>query len=153
MTFIEDTKSGGWGFIARDDTGAVLAAGTRNIQSLANPLQAEATVCFQAIKFAVEKNIMYIESDTDCQVLKTALLSKDWDAAFKGVVIREVKFLISSDFSVVKISHAPRSCNVVAHCLASEGVGMLHGASFVWLDNFPGHVTNLVASDVTLCSD
>lgn len=41
---------------------------------------------------------MYIELDTDCQVLKTALLSKDWDAAFEGDVIREVKFLISSGF-------------------------------------------------------
>ncbi|KAL5663232.1 hypothetical protein ACJX0J_023340, partial [Zea mays] len=47
-------------------------------------------------------------ADSDPRFLKINF--DDWDAAFKGVVIREIL-----------------------------GVGMLHGASFVWLDNFPGH--------------
>jgi hypothetical protein len=62
-----------------------------------------------------------LEVETDCLQLKQTLLTPDMDAARKGTIFREIKFLIRSSFNEVHVLFAHRACNQVAHRLASEG--------------------------------
>jgi hypothetical protein len=63
------------------------------------------------------------------------------------MLIRELRFFISTWFNVVSLLHVPLSCNVVAHSLAQEGAALNSGTRLIWLENFPAFVNDLVASD------
>jgi hypothetical protein len=47
-----------------------------------------------------------------------------------------------------KVLHCPRTCNTVAHKLASTGVNMTSGSSLFWPDVAPEFVISLVAADL-----
>jgi hypothetical protein len=108
--------------------------------------------CLKALQFAADKGMTTLEVEMDCQNLRNALLSSDWDAAHEGTIFRELKFLIAVFFNDVIVKCSPRSCNLVAHKLAQEGAGLESGSCNVWLENFPVFVTDLVTSEVSLVS-
>jgi hypothetical protein len=62
------------------------------------------------------------EMETDCLNLKNAIPFSDWDATPEGMLIRELRFFISSSYNNIILLHMSRSCNTVAHRLAHEGV-------------------------------
>jgi hypothetical protein len=43
--FVENTKSGGWGFVARDHLGCVMGSGAGRLNNIGSAIQAEATAC------------------------------------------------------------------------------------------------------------
>jgi hypothetical protein len=92
------------------------------------------------------------ELETDCLNLKNALHSDEWDAAPKGMLIREIKIFLRSSFNTAIPMFAPRTCNAIAHRLAQFGVELENVSSVCWLEDFPAFVTDLVASDISLSS-
>jgi hypothetical protein len=150
-SYREETRTGGWGFVIRNDAGEIECAGAGQINAVSGSLQAESMACLQALRVAAEQGMMTIEVETDCQTLKNALQSTEWDAAPEGMIFRELKFFIGASFNDVLLLFAPRSCNAVAHRLAQEGIALDPGSSMFWLVSFPTLVTELVARDLSLC--
>ena len=64
----------------------------------------------------------HIILESDSTILVQALQSSDYDFLPVGVLIREAKFLISTNFVQVDVVHAPRSCNSCAPKLARVGL-------------------------------
>jgi ribonuclease HI len=68
-SFCEATKSGGWGFVIRNDSGEVVAAGGHIVAV------AEAIVCQKALLYVSDQGVSFFELETDCSTLKLALTS------------------------------------------------------------------------------
>jgi hypothetical protein len=63
---LEVSRSGGWGFVIKNEDGEALAAGAGHIVSVATPLQAEALACWKALLFAADRGMMMVEMESDC---------------------------------------------------------------------------------------
>ncbi|EEE50825.1 hypothetical protein OsJ_31233 [Oryza sativa Japonica Group] len=63
-------KQGGWGFVIRDQTGAVLQAGAGPAAYLQDAFHAEVVACAAAIKTASERGMSRIELETDSMMLR-----------------------------------------------------------------------------------
>lgn len=125
--FLKDTSSGGWGFCVRDDSGTVLGTGMGQAHHLVNALHAEPIACVRAIEFASEVGLSRIISETDAALLKSALLTNEFDTARHGVLFREAKFLLATSFTDFKVFSCKRECNSVAHVLVTHGAHMAQG--------------------------
>jgi hypothetical protein len=90
------------------------------------------------------RDMMTLEIEIECQTLSKALLSTNLDAAYEGVLLRQIELLMASSFNDTKFFYTPRSCNFVAHMLPSEGAPLDDGNATVWLENFPIFVPDLV---------
>jgi hypothetical protein len=110
-------------------------------------LQAGATACLKALRFASEQGMTAFEMETDCLNLKNAIPFSDWDTTPEGMLIRELRFFIFSSYNNIILLHMSRSCNTVAHRLAHEGVVLDSVSRVVWL---PVSANEIVASDLTL---
>jgi ribonuclease HI len=119
--FSEERKSGGWGFVARDQLGVVRGAGAGKIVHLASAASAEAQACAQALQAAADWGMLNITIESDAQNLIRALESTDFDLAPEGVIYRDIKIFINLNFQSVKLNFRPRSCNKVAHAIAAMG--------------------------------
>jgi hypothetical protein len=86
--------------------------------------------------------------ETDCQILIRVLSSSDYDDSEGGNLFREIRYLLEINFADYKVLHCPRTCNAVAHKLASAGVNMTSGSSLFWPDAAPEFVISLVAADL-----
>lgn len=148
--FQEQHRAGGWGFVIRDVLGGVVGAGAGRITHCSDALQAEATAAIQALSFAVDAGMSRVELETDAINLKTALSSSVMDLSSNGMIFRDVKFLMFTEFVSVRVLHSSQSCNSVADKLAKVGVELGPGAMMLWPDSVPVHVTDLVATDLDL---
>ena len=119
--FREDTNSGGWGIVIRNENGEVLAVGAGHLQNMGDALQAEAHAALNAIWCASEMGCRRIILETDALNLKQAITSSDFDWSHLGTLFREIKFQLDVSFDSFNISVCPRACNVVAHNLAARG--------------------------------
>ena len=55
------------------------------------------------------------------------------------------------DFAAISISHCNRDCNLVAHELARQA--LLDKSSFVWVDDPPNSILQLLVDDVAILSN
>jgi len=74
-SFDPSSRSGGWGFVVRDSSGEVLAAGAGNITYAASSLQAEAIAVYKSILQAARLGMTRIILEMDATVLASALKS------------------------------------------------------------------------------
>jgi hypothetical protein len=79
--FIQQTQSGGWGFIIRDTDGDHVGLGAWYIAAISEASLMEAQACLHAIQYAISAGIQKVKIETDCLTLKTALSSKAYDDA------------------------------------------------------------------------
>ena len=84
---------------------------------------------------------------SDSTILVQALQSSDYDFLAVGVLIREAKFLISTNFVHVDVVHAPRFCNSCAPELARVGLSWDPDQSHVWTDPLLKFVYSWVTRD------
>ena len=83
-------------------------------------LHAEAQECIAGLQAALDWGMQNIILETDLQVLVKALQSDDYDRSTGGVFFWDAKLLLAL-FASVSVTYSPRSCNRVAHELASAG--------------------------------
>uniref|UniRef100_A0ACD5VRG9 Uncharacterized protein n=1 Tax=Avena sativa TaxID=4498 RepID=A0ACD5VRG9_AVESA len=142
-SFCRETQTGGWGFCIRDCDEDVCGAGMGQIDHVADPLHAETIACLKAIEFATELDMGRIIIETDATLLK----SSEFDLARHGVLFREAKFLLRTNFLDYKVLCCKRVCNTVAHVLATNGARLVSGNVMLWHDHVPDFVSHTVASD------
>ena len=147
-SFCKETGTGGWGICIRDYNGDVCGAGMGQIAHVADALQAETIACLKAIEFASELGMGRIIIETDATLLKSALQSSEFDLSRNGVLFREAKFQLLTNFIDYKVMYCKRACNIVAHVLATNGASLVSGAVMLWHDLVPDFVSLVVASDL-----
>jgi hypothetical protein len=78
------------------------------------------------------------------------LSNSDYDDSEGGNLFREIKYLLEKNFADYEVLHCPRTCNTIAHKLASMGVNMTSGSSLFWPDVALEFVISLVVVDLIL---
>uniref|UniRef100_A0ACD5Y1D3 Uncharacterized protein n=1 Tax=Avena sativa TaxID=4498 RepID=A0ACD5Y1D3_AVESA len=118
------------------------------LSHVADALHTETVACLKAIEFASEAGMGRIIIETDATLLKSALQSSEFDSARHGVLFREAKFLLTTNFIKYKVLYCKRDCNRVAHVLASNGASLDLGGVKLWHDHVPDSVSHIVASEL-----
>ncbi|KAK3125911.1 hypothetical protein QOZ80_7BG0611280 [Eleusine coracana subsp. coracana] len=138
---------GGWGFVVRDHEGQVVGSGAGRLDNCADAMHAEAMAALQALVYASEAGMMRVELEVDSVNVQAALTTRSYDLSSVGMIIRDAKFLMFSEFNTVKVIFQPRSCNTVADSLARFGSELESGAVMLWPDENPSFVNSLMAAD------
>ena len=135
-SFDPSSRSGGWGFVVRDSSGEVLAAGAGNITYAASSLQAEAIAVYKSILQAARLGMTRIILEMDATVLASALKSCCVDQSAIGGLVYQIRDIMCDDFSCCTVSVCNRSCNKVADCLAFYGAYVLFSGSEVFMNQY-----------------
>ena len=146
-SFDPSSRSGGWGFVVRDSSGEVLAAGAGNITYAASSLQAEAIAVYKSILQAARLGMTQIILEMDATILASALKSCCVDRSAIGGLVYQIRDIMCDDFSCCTVSVCNRSCNKVADCLAFHGAYVLSSSSEVFMNQVPDYV-DLVLGDL-----
>lgn len=139
---------GGWGCIIRGHDGGFLAAGAGALTGISSALHAESVACMKGLELAVFLGMQNVMIETDAAILKTALTSQEYDLSALGVVFKEIRSRMFSEFACCIVSKCQRTCNLVADCLAAHGANSGDVDSSLWLDHAPDFICNLVSGDV-----
>jgi hypothetical protein len=123
--------------------------GAGHIEAVSEAVHAEAYACLHAVQYAINAGIHKVELETDNLTLKTALSSDAYDAAERGILFREIKYLLAVNFADFKVIHRPRTCNKVAYMLASMGANLGEGRVIFWPDIVPDDVISLFVAGLT----
>jgi ribonuclease HI len=145
-SFSHTTRRGGWGFIARDHMGMGRGAGLGCLTSAASALHAEAIACQEAVHAAADWGMVRVQIETDCTNLVQAIQSNKFDFAPEGVIFRDIRSFVQLHFISFDISFSPRTCNKIAHVLASCGASQ-DDYRQVWTESVPEHVSVMVTSE------
>jgi ribonuclease HI len=145
----KDSGDGGWGFVARSDTGDFIAAGAGRLKYLRSALQAEAEACMAAIEGAEALGLHRVEFESDCKVLVSALKEHTHDFAEIGVLMREARSNCTQAFNLFNFIFCRRECNKVAHSLAQFGYSAEVECSG-WTDEVPPFISDVVSSDLAV---
>jgi hypothetical protein len=92
---------------------------TGHIEAGSETFNVEAYACLHVVQYTIDAGVHKVEVETDCITLKTVLSSNAYDVLEGGTLVREIKFLLATNFVDIKVIHCPRTCNKVAHKLAS----------------------------------
>jgi hypothetical protein len=72
-------KTGGWGFVVRDNTGQIRGAGAGALQLVASAAQAEAYACEEVVRSATDWGMVDVSIETDARNLVRALHGTEFD--------------------------------------------------------------------------
>ena len=120
--------TGGWGFVLRGDDGEVISAGYGKLKNVLDPHHAEIIACLQAVQRAAELGIQNLVLETDATMVVQAISMSELDRSSVSCLIWELKYLFNCNFASRVVIHTPRSCNLVAHELATAGSGLSPGS-------------------------
>lgn len=147
--FHADRKTGGWGFVLRDEVGHALCAGAGRLEFVSDGISAEAKACLAALLAILVQGVSVVDIESDLDLLVSAIKSSSHDLATGATIFTEIKTVLQSQFPSFEVYFAPRSCNNVAHELARLGVSWDTGQSYVWVDPLPEFVRAKVIRDST----
>lgn len=145
--YLGERKSGGWGFVLRDQYGHAVLAGAEKLEVVHDALCAEAQAGLTALQAVVVHGMDRIQLETDSTCLVSALKSVSYDQAAGGIFFKELRDMMHFHFDHIEVLFAPRTCNFVAHELARSSLGWDSDRPVVWTDPLPFFVTNLVDRD------
>jgi ribonuclease HI len=147
--FDQTTKTGGWGYIIRDQAGDFVAAGAGKSVHLRDALHSEAVACIAAIGGAIKTGANRIILESDSSNLVSALKTRSYDKSFIGVLVNEARSLCILNFDSYLFSFNRRACNFAAHELAKMGAKG-ESQDSVWVDTVPSCVVNIMANDIVV---
>jgi len=145
--FHKENKSGGWGYVIRDDQGQVLKAGAGFEDFLLSVLHAEPLGCAARIQEASRLGIENLCIETDASLLKEVLESNGYRLSEIGGIVTEMKVQLAADLSSRFIIVCNRVSNRVAHSLAAIGCKFPSRQYVTW-EGVPHELEALVISDL-----
>ena len=140
--------SGGWGYVIRYESGAVIqSAGWGRKDFACSPLHMELLACLQGLGAAIQLGIQNLELETDAKQVVEAVHGNEFRLSLVGGLVHEVKELLAENFMQPLVKHAPRECNHVAHELAALGSKSEEAQPSV-LAGVPERIMFLVSGDL-----
>jgi len=76
--FSSMTGAGGWGYVIRDDQGAVKKAGAGSEPFLQHAFHAELLGCLEGLKMAAQLGMAHVVVETDAQMVMGAIEGEDY---------------------------------------------------------------------------
>jgi ribonuclease HI len=137
--FSTETKTGGWGFVVRDQYGDIRGAGAGFIPRAVSAAQAEMLACEAAAKASAGWGISKVVIESDSTNLIKAMRSTEFDRAHEGIVYRDLRLFMNLSFNYFELSHVPRTCNKLAHEIAAYGATWLD-TELLWPEPLPSDV-------------
>jgi ribonuclease HI len=144
--FMQEERSGGWGFVIRSSEGEVIFTGFGNLKRVLEPFHAEIIACLQAVQRAADLGLQKVILETDAFMVVQAALSSIDDRSSASGLVWELKALLRCNFSSWVVAHNPRSCNLVAHGLAALSYKLSPDTAV--FDNIPMCIYELLANDL-----
>ncbi|XP_057428472.1 uncharacterized protein LOC130721892 [Lotus japonicus] len=138
------TRRGGYGMVARDYVGAIMAAATAYPVASISLLLAEAGCLRWALRLAIDLGFRRVVFETDCLQLFNWWKSRQEGVSFLATVVSECRSLVTA-FDAFSISFVKHSGNTVADLLARNASTYTNE---VWVEEVPDIAVNLVAQDV-----
>ncbi|KAE8821388.1 Glutamyl-tRNA reductase 1, chloroplastic [Hordeum vulgare] len=126
LDYIWSLRGLGWGVIARDAEGAVIAARAGRKDHVYDAFAAEVYALAHAISCAAELGLVRVLFETDSTLLQEAMDFARVDASAYAAVIEDLKFQLKMWFSRHKITVCRREANTAAHHLASIAKSGMH---------------------------
>jgi ribonuclease HI len=120
-SYVQDVHNGSYGFVARSDDGAVIAAGAGKLYNLRSALHVEASACVIAMEEAANLGLHRVQFESDCSNLIKAIKDGNQDLSDIGVLNREARSLKLMHFDTADFLFCGHECNKVAHRLAQFG--------------------------------
>ena len=139
---------GGWGVIARDSSGQVLAARAGRQENIQDAFGAEVNALAAAVMTASELGAMRVAFETDSQLLAEAMNARAADSSPYASIIEDLKYQMKMWFSKVSIIACRRSANSAAHELAKIGRMCLPNNYMEWNSIVPPSVVVCVSGDM-----
>ena len=112
-SFDPTKRSGGWGFVIRNNNGEVLAAGAGNISYALSALHAEAIAAYKGVLQAAQLGMSQIVLEMDATMLVAALKSSSVDRSSIGALVFKIRDIMQFEFSSCIVSSCNRNCNKV----------------------------------------
>ena len=139
---------GGWGVIARDSSGQVLATRAGRQENIQDAFGAEVNALAAAVMTASELGAMRVAFETDSQLLAEAMNARAADSSPYASIIEDLKYQMKMWFSKVSIIACRRSANSAAHELAKIGRMCLPNNYMEWNSIVPPSVAVCVSGDM-----
>jgi len=147
-SFDPTKRSGGWGFLTRNNNGEVLAACAGNISYASSSLQTEAIAAYKGVLQAAQLGMSQIVLEMDATILVVAVKSSSVDRSSIDALVFKIRDVMQSEFSSCTVSLCNRNCNKVADCLALHGAYVLESGSDMLMSQVPSYVMDLVKGDL-----
>ncbi|KAE8767250.1 Glutamyl-tRNA reductase 1, chloroplastic [Hordeum vulgare] len=147
-SFIPGQEGSGWGVIAHDAEGAVIAARAGRQDHVYDAFAAEAYSLAHAISCATELGLVRVLFETDSTLLQEAMDFARVDASAYAAVIEDLKFQLKMWFSKHKITVCRREANTAAHHLASIGRPYASNHFDEWKNLVPAPLAACVEGDL-----
>ena len=144
--FFAESKSGGWGFVIRDNEGAVRGSGAGFISHAASAAQVEAQACAEALQAAACWGMGRLIVESDARNVINALSGTTLDLTPEGVIYRDIRVFSRLNFLSVDFGFCPRSCNKLAHHELAALGARRRGVQSLWLESLPDFPNVPVAS-------
>ncbi|XP_073362561.1 uncharacterized protein [Aegilops tauschii subsp. strangulata] len=137
----------GWGVVARDSAGNIVAARAGRQDHIQDAFAAKVAALSNAVALAADLGCLRVNFETDSQLLVEAMDFRKPDSS-AAAVIEDTKFQLKMWFSKHTISVCRRSANAVGHELANTG--RLYPVEHVmhWESDVPAHVAACASSDM-----
>jgi len=126
----------GFGFCFRDSSGQFVTGMSNYSHSATSPLEAEALGLFEAIQFAIDRDMTSVIFEADCKLVVDLVYSPIVPQNEIGDIITSCKHLMSVHNSYV-VRHTRRQTNRVAHSIARASLSHPNPYIFDYVpDNF-----------------
>ncbi|KAE8774716.1 Glutamyl-tRNA reductase 1, chloroplastic [Hordeum vulgare] len=147
-SFILGHEGSGWGAIACDADGAVVAARACRQERVQDSFGVEVYALAHAISCDAELGLVRVLFETDCTLLQEAMDFAWVDTSAYAAVIEDLKFQLKMWFSKLKITVCRRDANMAAHNLASIGRSYASNHFEEWENYVPAQVAACVEGDL-----
>jgi len=144
--YAQDSGNEGWGCVLRDSSGDVISVHRGRVQSLMNALQGELIAWIQGTQAAISVGVGHIIVETDALAVVQAVYSEEYMLSDVCNLVEEFRSLLTWNFISWQVQQRPRSCNRVAHELASLG-SVCHPNEEPQLVSIPASIQSVIAED------
>jgi ribonuclease HI len=139
--FSKEGDAEGGGVVMRDRHGRFLAGSCHFFTQVSDPERAELLACKQGVQLARERGEVRVILEMGCLGAVAKLKGTELDRSMQGPLMEEIKALMG-EFEDIRVTHARRSCNGVAHVLAQ--LGCKNKVDDVWVGVPPSCIGDLV---------
>jgi ribonuclease HI len=145
-SFTPGHSHSGWGVVARDFRGEVVAATAGHSEHISSAFHAELIAAVQAVKLAESLGSINIALETDSQLLMLALNRPEVDSSPLGVIINDLKFQLRTSFYTSDVRFCKREFNMPAHEHARIGWTNAVNRALLWEFEVP--IAGLLSGEI-----
>ncbi|XP_062028992.1 uncharacterized protein LOC133744998 [Rosa rugosa] len=143
-SFLPNQMKGGLGGVLRDGDGGFKAAFTQPVQHVDSAKQVELLAIKEGLQLLQSLKVQSVVIESDCLEATLDIGNQRYDLIDYSAIIDDIRMTLAS-FLGVQICFAPRTCNAVAHRLAS--IAFDENYTSVWIDKVPECILDVLQSD------